>query len=132
MLLPNKSNNIYDDLIGKPFELYSYGPDKYDCYGLVSEISSRLGNPIPDWKELSCDFVAALKKGKEIFLKIEKPEVGDLVLIEGLGDHPHFGIVINNVDFLHTSEKIGGVVKTNLSHPFYKFRMKGFYRYVGI
>lgn len=37
------------DLIGKPFEVGARGPKSYDCYGLVKEVSRRMGKDIPDY-----------------------------------------------------------------------------------
>lgn len=39
-------SGTWDDLIGKPYELGSTGPDSFDCFGLAVEVLDRLGMPL--------------------------------------------------------------------------------------
>ena len=39
--------DLYKDLLGKPYLFGSYGPNTYDCYGLIVELYKRLGINLP-------------------------------------------------------------------------------------
>ena len=124
--------DLFQDMIDKPFEKYSSGPDTYDCYGVCEEASRRLGKPIPVWKEMAANTAEAIRKCKDLFVKVDRPEPGDIIMFRAFREDPHFAIVINKTEFLHVSERTHGVKRISLSHPVYKLRMIGFYRYVGL
>jgi cell wall-associated NlpC family hydrolase len=130
-----RNNKIkYSDLIAKPFEDYGRGPDSYDCYGLVIEISNRMGMGIPDFGSICSKHSIAISekidKFKWIFEKIDKPQAGDIVLIKRLfKKYPsHIGIMISLGSFMHTSEETDAHI-TELINPLYSNRIDSFYRY---
>lgn len=124
----------YDDLIGLPFKENGRGPDVYDCYGVAIEVNRRLGKEIPDYAILVAQVVEVIQQEvdnhKHEFMRVSKPEPGDIVLIRsepGSGDH--FGVIVGRSVFLHASARTGDVHRVRLDHPFYRDRIEGIYRY---
>lgn len=127
----------YKDLIGKPFKDIGRGPDFYDCWGIVLFLYSKAGIVLADYKDSFCSYKdekgAELEFNKYFYLfeKIEqniKPEGYDIVLWKQIEGELHFGVVLDNYYFLHTSEKYG-VRKNRYDHPFLRKLIAGFYRY---
>jgi len=111
----------YDDLIGKPYKEDGRGPDGYDCYGVCMEVCKRAGINLPEFNEL--------KDSK--FLHIDKPDIGDLVLIRSTCDQ-HAGVMVSKSKLLQVnSTGHRGVHEMRLDHPWIKGRIIGYYRYVG-
>jgi len=109
---------MFDDLIGKPYKENGRGPDGYDCYGLVEEISHRLGIDLPSFGFL-CTEAMRYK-----FIKVLKPEAGDIVFIPS----DHVAIMENKNTMLQVMVR-HPVHRMRISHPWVKDRIEGFYRY---
>jgi cell wall-associated NlpC family hydrolase len=125
----------FDDLIGKPFLDLGRGPDGYDCWGIVMEVSGRLGLRVMDYGDhSSCldqrSVSTAYLAHRHEYLEVAVPKPGDIVLYKnGTGDL-HFGIVIDDHHFLHTSKGNVGCRRNRFDHPAMSGLIKGFYRCV--
>ena len=111
---------IFDDLIGKPYKENGRGPDGYDCYGLVEIVSRRLGIDLPAFGLL------CLEAMKHRFIKVSKPEAGDIVFVPP----GHVGIMENKNTMLQVMDR-HPVHRMRINHPWIKDRIEGFYRYAG-
>mgnify|MGYP006284504995 CR=1 FL=1 len=122
-----------DDLIGKPYAPNATGPDRYDCWGLVTEVARRAGIDLPDvnrpvdveqWDDLCDQYL-----GRE-FQVIGQPEPLAIVAM-CFGDHWHAGIVLDDGSrFIHCVEN-HKVSAPRIDHPLWQPFIVGFYRYVG-
>ena len=127
--------DLLDDLIGKPFEHGSNGPDSFDCYGLSKEIYKRLGwdiSGIFGYLEDGQDSQEeSLKEGLNKFgEKIDHPEPFCVVAFYTNPKYvTHMGIVLSDcTKFIHVL-KNKSVVIASLSHPLWSKKIAGFYRY---
>ena len=127
----NKLKIKLDDLIGKPFKWCARGPNFFDCYGLVMEVSKRLNNPLPDYKSFINKELRSLyiENKKSDFIKVEEPEAGVIVTFKL---HPkyvsHIGIMISDYEFIHIMRKKRVAVE-RIDHPFWKKKIDGFFVY---
>ena len=120
----------FDDLIGVPFAYDGRGPEKYDCYGLVMELSRRDGIILPDFIHSSDMALNAATVGVVLpqWEQIEKCP-GAIALIR-IGKYvAHVGYVIDDNRMIHTWEESGGVTIQRLDA--WQHRIVGFYRYAG-
>lgn len=119
----------YQDLIGRPFELGGRPPSKgLDCYGLVCEVSSRLGEELPlrQFSE-NPNVVGALMSMQMDEWEEAPREVGSVLLFRIMGVAQHVGIIVSPFHFLHTWEGSGGVVAERIDD--WERRIVGCYRY---
>ncbi len=126
------NEDLYNDLMGKPFLLGSRGPDKYDCWGICLEVGKRVGINYPE------DFTpceseqqdAAIKNKRDMdFDKIEIPEPYCIVTFKITPPFvDHCGIVLSDCKyFLHIMT--GRSVSVNrLDHKILSRRIDGFYK----
>jgi len=124
----------YDNLIGRPYRDHGRGPGAFDCYGLVMEISRRLGRPLPDYEDI-CRTAGRVTTGiverlRPHFRRVEHSQIGDLAVILTDPDGGHVAIVIGTGRFIQCTRS-HGVETVSFNHPFYKNRIEGFYRYHG-
>jgi len=67
----------------------------------------------------------------EDWMEVEDPQPGDIVLTRTSGSGKffnHLGVYIGKGKFIHTYAKAGGVVIDRVNSPFWKNRIKGYYR----
>lgn len=121
----------YVDLLGKPFK-YGGRDARYglDCYGVVVEMSKRVGNQLPERQfSENLDVNHALMATQmDEWTKCECAP-GAVVLIRIYRIPCHVGFVINDYQFIHAWEGSGGVVVERIEE--WQKRIEGFYRYVG-
>lgn len=103
---------------GQVIELRKYigrSYDKYNCFDLVKEFykdhfSLDLKNywegKAPDRTEVESLIVT----NKGDFIKVEKPEFGDLIVIKFHGLECHIGVYVGNNRFLHSARGIGSLM----------------------
>ena len=113
------------EYIAKPYE-------SYNCFDLVRdfyltefdiELSNYFdGGPVPDRREVETLIVS----NKGDFVKVDKPEYGDVVVIALYGLECHIGVCINQTDFLHSRKGTGSTME-KLSR--YGKMVAGFYRH---
>lgn len=121
---------MFHDLLGKPFEALGRGPDSYDCWGLVIEVSKRLGREVPDYEINPGDSKAIYSKYYEVELEydvVSVPKEGDIVLYKRMDGGLHFGIMINFHKMLHVSKSLG-VHKIDIYNPVMKQLIQRIYR----
>lgn len=126
--------SICQDLIGIPFADLGRGPDAYDCWGLVVEVSRRLGKRLPDYDDqfhhwqhdaICRECAAHMEDFDEVPPRDRQP--GDLVLFNRITNGLHFGIVIDHLHLLHTSAGVGAE-RARIDGPVMRRLIKGFYR----
>lgn len=124
---------MFSDLIGKPF-VYGASGDAYDCYTLYKEVARRVGMIVPEHP--SCidlkDRSSMIIKGLNLYKKIKNPKPYCLVTFK---QHTmlvtHIGFVLKDkLTFIHT-QKITGVRINKLKDPLWKFKIEGFYEFIG-
>lgn len=108
--------------------------DGLDCWGLArlfykNEFKIDLPSFSSEYTQTDVqrieELIAQYKEGWE---SIEQPEEGSIVLFRVLGSESHVGIVINKEQFLHVRENQDSAIE-NLSSPFWKKRIVGYFRY---
>jgi cell wall-associated NlpC family hydrolase len=128
----------YRDLVGIPFVDGGRDPATgLDCWGIVMAAMRKLGKEVPDFK-ISCwavrDIAGAFAIAVLDFEKAEGPAEGTIVAMAQDPEHPdtvqHFGVCIGGGRFLHAMEKIRSCAP-RLDHPFWKNRIRGYYRWTG-
>jgi cell wall-associated NlpC family hydrolase len=126
------------DMIGKPYGHLAWGPDAYDCQGVVVEVSKRLKTPFIH-KDIDItaptefhEIYLYMKNLEDYYEKQDSPEPGDIVPIY----YPlqsivsHIGIMVTKSQFMHSRERVGVAVE-RIDSIQWKKRIAGFYRYAG-
>ena len=130
------------DLINVPF--LDKGRDFHvglDCWGLVLEVSRRLGHELPDFaRKESCQDALITQEQMQGELRSSRwkqvvtPEVGDLVAMALEPYWPdavsHFGVYLGEDEFIHTLSG-HNVALNQLSDMFYRNKIKGYFRWNG-
>lgn len=118
----------HGDLIGKPFKWGGRGPDFYDCYGLVEEMSRRIGRSVPDYTSPTVhETIAQLIEKSVPFWTPCEEEPGAVATIR-VGRHvAHVGFVLPYGKLLHSWELSGGVTREPIEA--WKNRITGFYKF---
>jgi len=118
----------YEDLIGRPYRKNAAGPEAYSCYGLVREVSRRMGNTLPDYDQVC--LAAAIDSHKNDFASVSRPRIGDLVVIKTRPRERHIGIMVDGSRFIQCT-RLSGTEVVGIGYPFYSNRIEGYYRYRG-
>lgn len=126
--------NLFTDLIGLPYTLHGRDVKKgLDCYGLVMEVSKRMGYYAPEYGNPECDptLLSRVKEERtDCYIALEKPEPGCLVLFCII--HPyvtHIGVVLDDCNqFIHVV-KDKNVCIEKLNSISWRHRIKGFYKW---
>lgn len=85
-----------NDYLGKPYKRGAYGPNEYDCWGLVHHIyKHRYGIDLPFYHENMSTLEIAREMAKEhrCFEEVTDYQNGDLLLLCGASRPYHIGIV---------------------------------------
>ena len=109
---------MFNDLIGKLYKENGCGPNSYDCYGLVEVVCHRLEIDLPSFGFLYSEAM------KHKFIKVLKPEAGDIVFIPP----EHVGVMEDHNTMLQVMDR-HPVHRMKINHPWVKDRIEGFYRY---
>lgn len=106
-----------DCYVGLPYKEGSYGPDNYNCWGLLYHVQrtyfavdmpmAPIGDP-DKLRHMFADHINA-----SVWALVEKPKHGDGALMRS-GDNPHVGIYldIDGGGILHALEGVGVVFTT--------------------
>jgi len=105
--------------IGKPWKSGGFGPDAYNCYGLVHDIyQKRFGIVLPKLliSESDTKTIGVMMKNhpaRKGFIEIQEPKEGDIVI---MNDY-HCGLVIapDQKGIIHAYKAYGGVVFQKLA-----------------
>lgn len=118
------------DLIGIPFQYGGRGPESFDCYGLVMEMTRRNDVAIPDFGFAEDQGLIAAMMGAT--MPQWKPAVckeGAIALIR-IGRFPsHVAYVVDDERMIHAWEHSHGVSIVKIDE--WKHRIVGFYEYAG-
>ena len=125
-----------DKFIGIPYKDYGRDFDGCDCYGLVYLFYKHILHiDLPSFTDIyehgnTESISVAIRKNLFCWQKVAMPEFGDCILFNLHGNGTHIGIFLSKLSFLHTVafRKISCIER--LTHPFWKSRIEGFYRYV--
>ena len=124
-------SDLFNDLFTARYELLARGPDAYDCYGLVLEVSKRLGIDLPEniLYTHANDAQESFEAQRDNFILLTRPELYCLVAIEYIpGYITHVGIMITREKFLHMT-RAHGVLLTSLNDLRWKTKLRGFYKW---
>ena len=116
------------DLIGKPFEIGARGPDKYDCYGLLTEVFKRAGLQVPDYESPSDGKIIAAMMSKEVELWEKTHLEPGAALLFKIPGSTHVGVYLGNDKFIHSWQGCGVLIERLTN---WQQRLVGVYRYVG-
>lgn len=114
--------DCFSDLIGLPYE-------EKDCYQLAVlfyqkvftvRLIGYLYNDPMDRHEIA----GVISMHHKDFLRVSKPEFGDMILINILGLPAHIGIYLGEGKFLHTSKKLGSHIDRIAN---WEKRIEGYY-----
>jgi murein DD-endopeptidase len=124
------------DFIGLKYLPKGRGHDGVDCWGLVQLFyKAELGLSVPSYSEdyqsptdrssVSEAIVCNLRN----WVKVDKPEYGDILVFEILGLPLHTGVYIGNNDFLHSFYMTNSCIE-RLNSVTWNRRLLGIYRWV--
>ena len=128
--MPNM-NVTFTDLIGVPFVNGGRNPNSgLDCWGLSTEVFSRYGIQLPDYK-ISCEDASKINKHvdrqKQFWRRCEgEIPIPALVVIRFSVYCDHTGVYIGNGRFIHTRKGVG-VNIDRVDSPAWSKRIEGFY-----
>ena len=123
---------LWRDLLGLPFRHRGRGPDAYDCYGLVLEISKRQGIILFDTGYPEDDQAQQALIGNNLHRwKACEPGPGAVLLFRRGALAQHVGVQIDQDRFIHATEQFGQVKIDYLSRgaPSPQNLLIGAYRY---
>ena len=124
---------MFTDLIGKPFEFGSRGPNTFDCYRLCMEVYKRLGIELPDYPTSFGNYTEdneTYDSGKANFIRLEKPEpfcLATFMIIKPFVSH--IGVVLEDCcSFINTSLNRAVNIE-QLNSARWRGRLDGFWKY---
>lgn len=126
----------YADLIGKPFKWGGRGPDYYDCYGLVEEMSRRIGRKVPDYTSPTVhQHIADLIEQQVSYWTPCEAEPGAVATIRIMVPYEgrmrqlvsHVGMVLPHGKLIHAWQKANGVAVERIAE--WERRITGYYRF---
>ncbi len=122
---------LYRDLIGKQFERGGRGPDTFDCWGVLQEVSRRMGRSPTDFPtDPSLLTIAIADEWFEVRRSLVMPSDGILLRSSDPAYVWHIGVAVDRFHMLHAREGVGVCVEP-IDAPAYKRRIAGFYRLRG-
>jgi len=124
--------------LGKPFKSFGRGPNEFDCWGLVHAIyRNELGVSLPHYSiSPACTGLISDTMDKDLnshdWEETKEPSEFDIVIMALNWDKPnlsnHIGIYLGSGACIHSIEETG-VVIINLSHPLWRNRVRGYYKW---
>lgn len=122
-----------DSFIGMPYKAGSYGPDDFNCWGLLHHIQKTYFNiempfaPIGNEDACRSMFKGCVEAG--VWAVTESPTHGDGALMRP-GSNPHVGVYldIDGGGILHALEGFGVVFTAITDLSFYGFGRVKYYR----
>lgn len=118
------------DLIGLPFRYGAHGPDAFDCYGLVMEMSRRNSKPLPDFGFSDNQAMVSAMMGATMPQWVEiDPQPGAIALIRIGRFVSHVGYLLNHYQMIHAWDRSHGVSVVKIEE--WRHRILGYYKYVG-
>ena len=115
-----------NNLVGIPYS-------KLDCWELVKKFYEEVFNIDMSVYNEDCrdtlnpaETSRYMEMHKLDFLKVEKPDFGDILLLKVQGLNAHLGVFLGNGTFIHTTDKTGSVIE-KVSR--WKYRLEGYYKW---
>ena len=132
--------DLYSDLLGKPFEMGGDGINGYDCYTLSRAVCKRGGVNLPMKQTqllATVDEIEArsnainIGKGED-YVRLEKPEPFCVVTFSIVPPYvTHMGLVLEDcISFIHIFKKRSVAIE-RLNHKLWESKIEGYFRYVG-
>jgi cell wall-associated NlpC family hydrolase len=118
--------------VGLEYEEGSWGPDKYDCWGLVALIYREIldldiiGN-MEEYHDKH-DKLSRFSKYISSWEPVKEPEIGDGILFLIGGKVPHCGVYVGDNKMLHSVDGLSSCIQ-DINHVKWKSRFEGYYRY---
>jgi hypothetical protein len=128
-------NLWWNDYIGIPYVEKGRDKSGLDCWGLVRLVyQDQYKIDLPSFAENyehadTAKIQELLSQGKELWATVDKPDVGDVVLLRINGLYSHVGVVISENQFLHIRDGSDSVIE-RFDTGVWKHRVGGFYKYV--
>lgn len=120
----------YSKYLGIPYKKKGRDRAGLDCYGLIKLISEDSGNPIPEYDtpdEQSLVY-QMYNSTKELFTKLDNPEVGCYVVFSIKPNHVHVGQMITKDKFIHILENKNVTIE-RLDNWFWSKKILGYYKW---
>ena len=118
--------------IGLTYKDASWGPEYYDCWGLLALVyKDEFDIDIIKDMTLYSSKVGKIQRFKEYksrWIEISNPEIGDVILFLIGGQIPHCGIYIGNNTMLHTIDGAMSCIQ-RVDNIRWKSRFNGYYKY---
>jgi len=123
----------YKDLLGKPFQYSSCGPDSFDCKGLMVELCKRKKLVFPNYESSSDPTIQATRfiEGLEKYsTKIDIPEQGDFVMFMLVPPYvTHIGMMMDRTHFIHITKGTSVSIES-VTSLIWKNKIAGYYRMI--
>jgi len=124
--------NWAKNYIGIPYKEACWGPEYYDCWGLIvliykNEFDIDIHKNMIMYVDKR-DKVDRLLEYVSSWTNIDKPEIGDGILFLIASKLPHCGVYIGDNKMLHTIDGISSCIQRIDNHR-WKSRFEGYYRY---
>jgi len=122
--------NVYSDLLGKPFAPSARGPESFDCVGIALEIAKRLGKQLPAFVSSEAELHAQLGAGNASLAdlpQIARPVPGCIVLLRISPSEHHVAFMIDEYRMIHTMKGINCSIE-RINSSLWQRRVIGFYR----
>jgi len=119
--------------IGIPYRNKGRTEEGCDCFGLVKLISkNELNIDIPEYTYRDAEDASqasrTLTSGREEWMKVIKPRIGDVIMLRISGLPVHIGLVIDSRRMIHSLRGHNSAIEL-FDCDKWKNRIDGFYRY---
>lgn len=116
--------SLYADLLPVPYLRAGRTIEGLDCVGVFAILQRRLGKPVPFYLSDESALSAALDE----WVKVDRPEPGDGILMFSHDPPWHIGTVISANQMIHGKQGAGVVIE-RFDIPMFARRIEGFYRW---
>jgi len=118
--------------IGLPYKDACWGPDYYDCWGLITliyekEFDIRVHENMTMYSD-KVGKVERMLKYISSWIPIDEPIIGDGMLFLVANRLPHCGIYVGDNRMIHTISGVSSCIQ-RVDNPRWKSRFEGYYRY---
>jgi cell wall-associated NlpC family hydrolase len=119
--------------VGLDYAEGAWGPDRYDCWGLLALIYRDLYNvdviDLVDCYHTDRDKIHLLPRVLRCWEPVEEPRVGDGILFLIGGRVPHCGVYVGDSKMVHSVRGPSSCIQSIQDNK-WKSRFEGYYRYV--
>ncbi|MGB1560812.1 MAG: C40 family peptidase [Sinimarinibacterium flocculans] len=124
--------------VGMPYADKGRGPEAFDCWGLVQRIyADQFGIDLPGFENdypHSADRMATaavISRECGTWSRVDRPRVGDVIVL-AIGGRPcHCGIAVSATTMLHTLTGTAACIES-LAGLRWRHRIEGIYRHAGM